>query len=69
MRPDVKIEVTAGTLAAMTPKQFEALQENVLAEGQWENVEGTLRLSGGDYLGVHLPAMFVGIEPDGYTHS
>jgi hypothetical protein len=44
-----------------------ALQEHILASDRWENVEGTLRISGhGEYLAVHLPGIFVGIEKDGY---
>ncbi len=69
MRPYVQIQLTAGTICAMSDEQFHALRDNVLAEGLWENVEGPLRIDGGDYLGVYLPNIFVGIEKDGYTHS
>jgi hypothetical protein len=70
MRPHVKIDVNAGTLAAMTDEQFRALRENILAEGLWEQVEGPVRVDGaGEYVGVYLPNLFIGIERDGYTHS
>jgi hypothetical protein len=69
MRPHVQIQLTAGTICAMTDEQFHALRDNVLAGGLWENVDGPLRIDGGDYLGVFLPGIFVGIEKDGYTHS
>jgi hypothetical protein len=75
MRTHLKVETTVGTLRAMTPEQLKALQENVLGDGRWEHVtaelleNGVLRVDGFDYLGVHLPSMFVGIERDGYTHS
>jgi hypothetical protein len=69
MKGHVLIEITAGALAAMTPAQLAALQDNVVAAGLWEQVEGPVRVSGGDYLGVELPGLFVGIETDGYTHS
>lgn len=69
MKAYVPIQINAGTLAAMTDEQFHALRDNVFAEGLWENVEGPLRIDGGEYLGVHLPGIFVGIEKDGYTHS
>lgn len=83
MRPDIKIDITVGTLRAMSKEQFEALKSNVLADGLWETADG-LRLSGNDPLGVvptkykrasaHLtsanePLIYIGIEPDGYTHS
>ena len=70
MKPNVIIEIPAGTLATMTFGQFKALRDNIVAEGKWENVEApVVRVSGGDYIGVHLPTMFIGIEKDGYTHS
>jgi len=59
----------ADTLAALTDAQLAALGDNVFAEGRWDHVDETIRLSGGDYFGVHLPGTFVGIEKDGYTHS
>ena len=69
MRLDAKVEVTAGVLAAMNTTQFEALQQNILQEGQWETVDDC-RLSGyGEYVGVNIGGMFIGIEKDGYTHS
>ncbi len=68
MKPHVPITLTAGTLANMTPAQLEALQQNVLAKGLWEDTE-ELNISGGDYLGVYLPNIFLGIEKDGYCHS
>ena len=72
MKPYVEIHIPAGTLRAMTDDQFHALRDNILREGVWENVEGPLLVNGGEssgYIGVHLPSMFIGIEPDGYTHS
>ncbi len=69
MKPYVQVQINAGTLVAMTDEQFHALRDNVLREGLWENVDGPLRIDGGDYLGVFLPGIFVGIEKDGYTHS
>ena len=78
MKPGVKVEVTAGTLAGMTIEQFQALQKNVLAEGSWETTD-VLRLSGGEYLtvrpfhrdnnGFERMSIYLGIEKDGYTHS
>ena len=75
MKPHIKIEVTAGTLAAMTPEQFTALQDHVLAEGQWDTASGLYLAGGGDHLGVqplddvHSAMIYLGIEKDGYTHS
>jgi hypothetical protein len=75
MKPHIKVEVTAGTLAALTPEQFKALQERVLAAGQWDTASGLYLSCGGDYLGVeplddvHSRMIFIGIERDGYTHS
>jgi hypothetical protein len=70
VKPHIKVDVTAGVLASLTTEQFAALQDNVLADGRWEHFEGPLRLSGhGEYVGVHLPNLFIGIEKDGYTHS
>ena len=69
MKPYVTVHIPVGTLMNMTDEQLFALRQNVLAEGLWENVEGVLRIDGLDYLGVHLPGIFVGIEKDGYTHS
>jgi len=71
MRPGVKLEMTVGTLLALSDEQFKALRA-LIGRGQWEQVgeEFTLRVDGaGDYVGVHLPNLFVGIEKDGYTHS
>jgi hypothetical protein len=76
MRTHLKVEMTVGTLRAMTHEQLDALQANIVGDGQWEHVDesllagGRLLISGdGAYLGIHLPSMFVGIEKDGYTHS
>jgi hypothetical protein len=69
VKPHVKVDVTAGTLAAMTDEQFRSLRDHILAEGRWDTVE-TVRVDGaGDYVGVYLPTIFIGIEKDGYTHS
>ncbi len=76
MQPHVKVDITAGTLAAMTVEQFTALRDNIVAEGKWESVDGVQVSSGGfgDYIGV-MPfsdgesLIFIGIEKDGYTHS
>ena len=70
MQPHVMIEVTAGTLQQMTTPQFEALRDNVLAEGHWEPQTEPVRVIGGtDYIGVQLETIYIGIEKDGYTHS
>lgn len=75
MKPHIKIDITAGTIASMTIPQFEALRDNICREGRWDSIgEETppvrmINVSGGSYLGVHLPDMFIGIEKDGYTHS
>jgi hypothetical protein len=69
MRDDVHITIPAAALRAMTPEQLEALQTHVVGEGRWENVEEPVFVSGTDYLGVHLPGIFLGIERDGYCHS
>jgi len=69
VRPHTIIEIPAGTLREMTYGQFKALRDNIVADGLWEHVEGPVRVSGTDPLGVHLPEMFIGIEHDGYTHS
>ena len=69
MKPHVEVHISAGAICAMTDEQFHALRENILREGIWDQVEGPLRIDGGDYLGVYLPGLFVGIEKDGYTHS
>lgn len=70
MKPHIKIDITAGTLANMTIPQFEALRDNVLAEGRWDTIDEEIRvMGGGDHLGVELPGLYIGIEKDGYTHS
>jgi hypothetical protein len=71
MKPYTVITMTAGALAKMTPAQLESLQQNVVAEGLWENLDPDepVNISGGDYLGVYLPNIFLGIEKDGYCHS
>lgn len=70
MKSHVKFEVTAGTLVSMTTDQFEALQR-LAQEGNWETIDPDypIHVSGGDYIGVTLGGMFLGIEKDGYTHS
>jgi hypothetical protein len=68
MKGDLKIDVNVATLRSMNAEQFEALKANVLADGKWET-EQSLRLHGGEYLGVYLDSIFIGIERDGYTHS
>lgn len=71
MKPYTVITITAGALASMTPAQLESLQKNVVSEGVWDSVdpESDVHISGGDYLGVYLPTIFLGIEKDGYCHS
>lgn len=69
MKPYVDVQISAGTLANMTDEQLHSLRDNVLREGVWENFDGPLRIDGGDYLGVFLPGLFIGIEKDGYAHS
>jgi hypothetical protein len=75
MKPHIKVEVTVGTLRSLTAEQFAALQERVLAEGQWETASGLYVSCGGDYAGVepldevHARMIFLGIERDGYVHS
>ena len=69
MKPHIQVEITAGTLANMTPEQFKSLQDNVLREGVWDSVDSPVRISGGSYLGVEIGGMFLGIETDGYCHS
>lgn len=68
MKSHTPITLTAGTLVNMTPAQLAALQQHVLADGLWEDTK-ELHISGGDYLGVYLPTIFLGIEKDGYCHS
>lgn len=74
MKPHIKLDMTVGTFLNMTVEQVRALQNNVLAEGCWENTPEdflSLRVDGtGEYVGVWLPNdFFIGIEKDGYTHS
>lgn len=69
MKPHVEVRLTAGTLCAMTDEQFHALRDNILAEGRWDTEDGPVNVMGGSYLGVTLQGMFIGIEPDGYTHT
>ena len=68
MNDAAQITIPAGALRDMTVEQLKALQEHIVGEKCWQHVE-SLHISGGDYLGVHLPGFFVGIEKDGYTHS
>ena len=71
MNPAQQITISAGALANMTPAQLESLQQNVVGEGVWDHLayDAEIHISGGDYLGVHLPTIFLGIEKDGYCHS
>ena len=70
MKPGLNINISAGTIASMTVEQFEALRDNICAKGHWEQLNDPIHVSGtGEYIGVHLPSIFIGIEPDGYTHS
>jgi hypothetical protein len=71
VKPHTVITITAGAFAKMTPAQLESLQQNVLREGVWDTIdaEADVHISGGDYLGVQLPYIFLGIEKDGYCHS
>ena len=69
MKPHIKIDMTVGTFRSLSDEQFHALQK-VTADGNWETVEDSFRVDGaGDYAGVYLPGIFLGIEKDGYTHS
>lgn len=79
MKPDIKIDITIGTLRSMTDEQFNALR-NICEEGSWETADGLRVSGGGDYIGVEPlefkpnpdrleRIMFLGIEQDGYTHS
>ena len=79
MQPGTKVQVTAGTLASLTNEQFDALRTFILRPDAWEGAV-RLRISGGgDFIGVEpmynddqggeKPAIFIGIEKDGYTHS
>lgn len=73
MKSHLKVEMTVETMRSMSPEQFKALQENILAQGRWEAFDPAtevLHVSGhGDYIGVYLGELFIGIEKDGHTHS
>lgn len=70
MMPHVKIDVNAGVLSNMSVEQFQALQNNILAPGKWESQVEPVHISGhGEYIGLTVGGMFIGIEKDGYTHS
>ena len=70
VKPHIKIEMTAGTLRSLSDEQFHALRDKVLADGLWETISEPVRVDGmGEYVGVYLPNLFIGIEKDGYTHS
>lgn len=69
MRPGLNINISAGTFASMTDEQFHSLQ-NLTAEGSWDTLTEPIHVNGaGDYIGIWLAGLFVGIEKDGYTHS
>lgn len=83
MKAATPVEITVGTLRAMTPEQFIALRDNVLAQDRWETADKVM-ISGSDPLGVqplkykrasahttsaYESMLFIGIEKDGYTHS
>jgi hypothetical protein len=75
MRNDIEVTVRVGVLKAMNVEQFMALQEDVLADGKWENAkalslglgDGALMVAPRDENGNNMIVM--GIEKDGYTHS
>lgn len=74
MKPDIKMNITVGTFRSLTTAQFEALKNNVLADGCWETSDSVRVSGGGDYIGVEpmrqgARDIFIGIERDGYTHS
>lgn len=70
MKPGLNVNISAGTIASMTTEQFESLRDNICAEGRWDQVSDPIHVSGtGEYIGVHVAGMFIGVERDGYTHS
>ena len=76
MKNATSVTISAGALKKMTPQQFTALQENILADGMWETAYGcriTIGMSQEicvEPIDGHGKAMiFIGIERDGYTHS
>lgn len=70
MNPGLNVNISAGTIASMTEAQFTALRDHVCATGRWDSLTDPIHVSGtGDYIGVWLAGMFLGIEKDGYTHS
>lgn len=69
MSPGLNVNISAGTIASMTPEQFAALQ-SICAEGSWDHLTEPIHVNGaGDYIGVWVGGLFLGIEKDGYTHS
>lgn len=70
MKNDLAVDINAGTIATMSVEQFISLRDNFCKEGNWDHVKETVRVRGaGDYIGVEVGSMFIGIERDGYTHS
>lgn len=73
-KQDAKVEVSVAVFQKANQHQMEALANNVFAEGLWENQdEFRVRM---DFETVTVQIMnqgretiFLGIEPDGYTHS
>lgn len=70
MKDYAKITLTGKAVKNMTDEQWNALRNNIVADGRWDNEPyeitvfddmGTMMVSG-------LPIV-IGIEPDGYTHS
>jgi hypothetical protein len=68
MRDNVQFKIAAGCLREMTTEQFKSLRE-ITARGNWETVTEDVIVNGTDYVGVHLPDIFIGIEKDGHAHS
>lgn len=71
-----KIDITVEAITRMNHRQFEALQNNVLGLGLWENArECVIRTDLSGAMGVQIKdgegkqMIFIGIESDGYTHS
>ena len=71
MKADVELQIPVGTFMSMTDEQITSLRVFVLADGVLGRTSRTaVRIDGfGDYVGVHLPGIFIGIEKDGYTDS
>lgn len=70
MHANRKFVIPAGCLREMTTEQFESLKK-LTQEGNWENSDKDLFVSGTDYIGLVMDesGFFLGIEKDGYTHS